>query len=63
MRAESKYRLSTYDLKFRHGKNVFDYMLDRIEQMDLNGSSSIDIIGFRKSLKKYWLNNYEFLTW
>ena len=38
-------------------------MLDRIGQMDLNGSSSIDIIGFRKSLNKEWHNNYELLTW
>ena len=31
--------------------------------MDLNVNSSIDIIGFRKSLKKEWHNHYEFLTW
>ena len=52
MRGELKYGLSKYHIKFCHGKNVFDHMLDRIGLMDLNGSSSIDIIGFIKSLKK-----------
>ena len=31
--------------------------------MDLNGSSSINIISFTKSLNKEWHNNDEFLTW
>ena len=62
MRSESKAILSTYYIKFCHGKNVFDHTLDTIGQMDLNGSSPIDIIGFIKSLKKEWHNNYEFLT-
>ena len=52
MHGESKYGLSTYHIKFRHGKNVFDHMFDRIGKMDLNGSSSIDILGFTKILKK-----------
>ena len=38
-------------------------MLDRIGQMNLNGGSSIIIIGFNKSPKKEWPNNHEFLTW
>ena len=38
-------------------------MLDRIGQMDLNEISSIDIIGFSKSLKKEWHDIYELLTW
>ena len=38
-------------------------MIDSIGQMDLNGSSSISIIGFSKSLKKEWHNNYGLLTW
>ena len=63
MRGESKSGLSTYYIKFYHGKNFFDHMLDRIGQIDLNGSSSIDIIGFRKSPKNEYHNNYEFLTW
>ena len=40
MRGESKYSLSIYYIKFCHGKNVFDAMLDGIGEMDLNGSSS-----------------------
>ena len=63
MCGESKSGLSTYYIKFHHGKIIFDHMLDRIGQMYLNGISSINIIGFRKSLKKQWHNNYEFLTW
>ena len=59
---ESTYVFSTYHIKFRHGKNVFDHMLDRIGRMDLNGSSSINIIGFRISLKKESHNHYELLT-
>ena len=58
----SKYGFSTYYIKFPHGKIVFDQMLDMIWQMVLNGSSSIDIIGFRKSRKKQWHDRYEFLT-
>ena len=38
-------------------------MIDRIGQMDLNVSSSINIFGFRKPLKKEWHNNHELLTW
>ena len=45
---ESTSGLSTYYIKFHHGKNVFDHMIDRIVKMDLNGSSSIDMIGFSK---------------
>ena len=52
MRGESKSGFSTYSIKLRHGKNVFDHVLGRIGQMDLNGRSYIDIIGFIKSLKK-----------
>ena len=63
MRGESKDGLSTYYMKFRHEKNVFDHMHDRIVQMDLNGSSYIKIIGIRNSLEKEWHNHYEFLTW
>ena len=49
MLSDSKYGLSKYYIKFRHGNNVFDGMLDRIGEMGLNGSSSIDIIGFGKT--------------
>ena len=52
MRGESKSGLYVYYIKLRHSKNVFDHMLDRIGKMDLNGSFSIGIIGFRKLLKK-----------
>ena len=52
LRGKSKAGFSTYYIKFCHGKKVFDHMLDSIGQMDLNGISSIDIIGFRISLKK-----------
>ena len=52
MHGESKYGLYTYNINFLFGKNVFDAMLDRIGEMDLNGSSFINIIGFRKKLKK-----------
>ena len=40
---------------------IFDHILDRIGQMDLNCSSSIDIIGFRKPLKENGtiIMNYE----
>ena len=58
IRGESKSGLSTYYIKFRHGKNVFDPMLDRIVKIDLNGSSSIDIFGLSKTLKKEWYNRY-----
>ena len=49
---ESKSRLSTYYIKLCHDKNVFDDMIGRIGEMNLNGSSSIDIIGFIKTLRK-----------
>ena len=62
MCGESKYGFSTYYIKFGHGKIFLSYAFDSIVQMDLNGSSSIDIIGFIKSLKKEWHNRYEFLT-
>ena len=48
MRGDSKSGLCTYNIKLHHGKNVFDHVLGRIGQMDLNGRSYIDIIGFRK---------------
>ena len=48
MRGESKAGLSTYYIKLYHGKNVFDTMLDRIGEMDLNDNFPINIIGFRK---------------
>ena len=40
MRGESESGLSTYYIKFRHGKNFFDNLIDRIGQIDLNGSFS-----------------------
>ena len=63
LNGESKSGLSTYYIKFCHGKNVFDHILDRIGQMDSNESSSVYIICFIKSLKKEWQNHYELLTW
>ena len=63
MPGDSRSGLSRYYIKSRHGKNVFDHMLDNIVKMDLNGSSSIDIIGFIRSMKKEWHNNYELLIW
>ena len=60
---ESKSGSSTYYIKFHHGKNVFDHILDMIVKMYLNGSSSIGIFGLRKALKKEWNNHYELLTW
>ena len=63
MLVESKYVLSAYYIKFSHGKNIFDHMLDRIGQIYINYSSSIPIIGLRKTLNKEWHNQYEFLTW
>ena len=63
MCGESKYGLSTYYIKFRHGNNIFDDMIYRIVQMYLNGSSSIEIIGFRITQKKEWQNHYNILTW
>ena len=63
MCVESKYGLSIYYIKFRHGKNVFDAMLDRIGEIYLNGTSSINTICFIKTLKIEWHNHYEFSTW
>ena len=63
LRGESKDGFSTYYIKFRHGNNVFDHMVDRIVQMDLNSNSYRGIICFRKSLKKEWHNHCEFLKW
>ena len=59
---ESKSGLYTYYIKLYNGNNVYDAILDRIGEIDLNGSSSINIIGFRKTLKKEWQNHYELLT-
>ena len=56
--SESKSGLSIYFMKFRLGKNVFDHIVDRIGQMDLNSSSSIEVIGSSKSVKKEWYNHY-----
>ena len=63
MLGKSKSGFSTYYIKFCNGQNVFDHMLHRIVQIDLNTSSPINIIGFSKSLKREWQNHYEFLTW
>ena len=63
MRGKSKSELSTYYVKFRHGKNVFDDTFDIIGQMNLNESPSIDIISIIKSLNKEWHNHYELITW
>ena len=52
IRGDSKDGFSTYYIKFRHSKNVFDHMLDGIEKMDLNGRYSIDIFGLRKIMNK-----------
>ena len=52
MRGESKAGLSTYYIKLYHGKNVFDTMLDRIGEMDLNENFPINIIGFRKKKRR-----------
>ena len=38
MHGASKSGLSTYYIKFRHDKTVFDAMLDRIVEMELNSS-------------------------
>ena len=62
MRGESKSGLSAYYIKLGHGRNVFDHILDRIVQWSLNGISSINSIGFSKSLKKECHNDYKFLT-
>ena len=61
MRGESKYGLSSYYIKLLHGKTVFDAILDRIGEMDLNYSSSTDMIFSIKTLKEEWKINYEFL--
>ena len=63
MHGESKAGLSTYYIRKFHGRNVFDHIFDMFGQMDLNGRSSTNSIGFSKSLKKYWNHNYEFLKW
>ena len=62
MRGESKSGFSTYYIKLCCSRNVFDAMLDRIGEMNLNVSSSIDVIDFRTTLKKEWQNHYELLT-
>ena len=51
MCGESKSGLYTYHIKFRHNKNFFGAMVDRIGQIYLNDSFSINIIVFRKTLK------------
>ena len=38
-------------------------MLDRTVEMDLNRSSSINIIVFREKLNKEWKHNDELLIW
>ena len=38
---------------------LFYAMLDRVEEIGLNASSSIENIGFGKTQKKEWKNNYE----
>ena len=63
MHGESKSELSTYYIKLRHVKTVFDAMFDRIGEMELNDSSSTDIIYSSKTLKKEWHIHYEFLMW
>ena len=55
---ESKDGLSTYYIKFRYDKTVFDAMLDRIGEMELNDRSSTDIIFSRKKLKEEWKIHY-----
>ena len=52
MCGESKSGFSKYYFKLLHGKNIFGEIFDRIGEIYLNVSSSIDIIGFRKALKK-----------
>ena len=63
MRGEPKSGLSINRIKIRHGKIVFDNMLDRNGKMDLNDSSSIDIFGLRKTPKKKCHDHYELLTY
>ena len=48
MCGESKYGFSTYYIKFRHGKTIFDAIIDRIEEIELNYSSSTGIVCYRK---------------
>ena len=60
---ESKSGLSIYYIKPCLGKNIFDHMFDRIGQMNINGISYINMIGFSKSFKKEQHNHYKFLTW
>ena len=48
MNGESKSGLSTYYIKLRHVKTVFDAMLDRIGEMEINDSTSTDIIFLTK---------------
>ena len=54
MCGDSKSGLSTYYIKFQPGKTVFDAILDRIGEMELNDSSYTEIICSRKTLKKEW---------
>ena len=63
MCGKSKSGLYTYYIKFRHGNTVFDAMLDRILEMELNDSSSTNIICTSKTLKKWWKIHCEFLRW
>ena len=51
LRGESKSGLSTYYI-ILSWQECFAHILDRIGQMDLNASSSIDIIGSSKSMNK-----------
>ena len=48
---ESKSGLSTYYIKFWHGKTVFDEMLDRIGELKLKNISPTNIIFSRKMPK------------
>ena len=52
MRGDSKSGLSIYDIKFLHENTVFDAMLDRIGEMELNDSSSTNIICYIKTINK-----------
>ena len=55
---ESKSGLYTYYIKLYNGNNVYDAILDRIGEIDLIGSYSIDIIGSSRTPKKECQNHY-----
>ena len=52
MHGELKSGFSTYYIKLLHENTVFDAMLDRIGEMEINGISFSDIICSSKILKK-----------